>query len=84
MPKSYFVYILLTQNNTYYCGYTDDVEARFKKHLEGKASKYTRAFKPVKVVYSQEFATKSEAMKEELRIKALTREQKDLLIKVKR
>ena len=80
MDKSYFVYILLTENNTYYCGYTDDVEKRFQKHKEGKAAKYTRANKPIKIVYRREFATKQEAMKEECRIKCLTREQKEKLI----
>ena len=65
MNKKYYVYILLTVKNTYYCGYTDDVEKRFQKHLEGKAAKYTRAFKPVKILYSKEFETKQEAQKEE-------------------
>ncbi len=43
--------------------------------------KYTRAHKPLKMVYIKEFATKSEAMKEECRIKKLTRKQKEQLIK---
>lgn len=76
----YYVYILLTERNTLYCGYTDDVEKRYKAHLEGKGAKYTRANKPVKLVYKQEFATKSEAMKEEHRIKTLKRKDKLALI----
>ena len=63
MDKHYFVYILLTEKNTYYCGYTDDVKKRFQKHCDGKAAKYTRANKPVKIVYTKEFSTKQEAMK---------------------
>ena len=47
----------------------------------GLAAKYTRAHKPLKMVYIKEFATKSEAMKEECRIKKLTRKQKEQLIK---
>lgn len=83
MEKKHFVYILLTQKNTLYCGYTDDVEKRFQQHLEGKGAKYTRANKPVKIVYQKEFQTKSEALKEEYRIKhKLTRTQKlDLINK---
>ncbi|MBR1425175.1 GIY-YIG nuclease family protein [bacterium] len=69
MPKGNFVYILLTEHNTLYCGYSDDVEKRFAEHKEGKGAKYTRAFKPVKIVYTKEFPTKSEALKEEYRIK---------------
>lgn len=80
MEKSFYVYILLTQDDTLYCGYTDDVERRFKLHLEGKGAKYTRSHKPVKIVYTKEFATKSEAQKEECRIKKLTRSKKIELI----
>ncbi len=76
----YYVYILITENNTYYCGYTDDVEKRFQKHISGKGAKYTRANKPVKNVYKKSFETKSEAMKEERRIKKLTHDEKKFLI----
>ncbi len=81
MSEKHFVYILLTENNTFYCGYTDNVEKRFQMHLQGKGAKYTKANKPVKIVWQKEFQTKSEALKEEYRIKhTLTREQKLELI----
>ena len=80
MDKKFYVYILLTARNTYYCGYTDDVQKRFKAHLEGHGAKYTRANKPVKVVWQKEFLTKSEAIKEECRIKNLPRIEKEKLI----
>lgn len=79
MDKKYYTYIILTEKNTFYCGYTDDVEKRFKSHLEGKGAKYTRANKPIKIVYQKEFDTKSDAMKEEARIKKLTHKEKILL-----
>ncbi|EKE04772.1 MAG: hypothetical protein ACD_20C00004G0001 [uncultured bacterium] len=78
--KSFYTYILLTVNNKLYCGYTDDLDKRFQQHLSGKASKFTRANKPLKYVYTREYQTKSEAMKEEYRIKKLTRKQKEELI----
>lgn len=78
--KKYYVYIILTVNNTFYCGYTDNVERRFKLHVEGKGAKYTRANKPLKIVFNKEFDTKEEAMKEEYRIKKLTKKQKEILI----
>ena len=78
--KKYYTYILLTENNTYYCGYTDDVEKRFQQHCEGKGAKYTRANKPIKIVYTKEFDNKSDALKEEFRIKHLTKEEKIKLI----
>lgn len=80
MDKKYFTYILLTEQNTLYCGYTDDVEKRFQAHLEGKGAKYTRSHKPIKIVYQKEFETKSDAMKEERRIKKLSRFEKLRLI----
>lgn len=76
----YYVYMLLTERNTLYCGWTDDVEKRFQAHLEGKGAKYTRANKPVKIVYTAEFDSKSAAQKEECRIKSLTRAKKLALI----
>ena len=68
MCEKHFVYILLTERNTLYCGYTDNIEKRFNEHVSGKGAKYTRANKPVKIVYQKEFSTKSEALKEEYRI----------------
>lgn len=79
MNKKYYVYVLLTEHDTYYCGYTDDVEERYKKHLEGKGAKYTRANKPVKIVWQKEFDNKIDAMKEEYRIKHLSRTEKEKL-----
>lgn len=81
MSTKHFVYILLTEQGTLYCGYTDDVEKRFNAHMEGKGAKYTKANKPVKIVWQREFPTKSEALKEEYRIKhKLSRKEKLELI----
>lgn len=81
MEDNHFVYILLTERNTLYCGYTDNVEKRFQAHIEGKGAKYTKVNKPVKILWQKKFTTKSEALKEEYRIKhKLTRKQKFQLI----
>ena len=74
--KKFYVYILLTENNTLYCGYTDDVQRRFELHKSGKGAKYTKANKPIKIVYTKEFLTKNEALKEEYKIKKLPRQKK--------
>jgi len=81
MEKKYYTYVILTKDNTLYCGYTDDVEKRFEAHMSGKGAKYTRSHKPLKIVYSACFDSKVEAMAEERRFKALTREQKDQFLK---
>lgn len=75
--KKYYVYLILTVNNTIYCGYTDNVEKRYILHCEGKGAKYTRANKPLKLLYTKEFDTKIDAMKEERRIKKLSRKDKE-------
>jgi len=80
MDKDFYVYILLTERNTLYCGYTDNVERRFELHKSGKGAKYTRANKPVKIVYSKRFPSKQEAQKEEFRIKSLSKKEKLELI----
>lgn len=82
--KKYYVYVILTKDKTLYCGYTDDVERRFELHKSGKGAKYTKAHPPDKIVYTKEFDTKQEAMKEEYRIKSLSRSEKlkELNIKI--
>lgn len=76
MDKKYYTYVLLTEGNTLYCGYTDDVEKRFELHKSGKGAKYTRANKPVKIVYQACFDTKIEAQQEERKIKKMTKNEK--------
>lgn len=78
--KKHYVYLLLIENGSYYCGYTNNVEKRFEKHISGKGAKYTRAHKPIKIVWQKEFTSKSEALKEEYRIKQMTHEQKTFLV----
>ena len=80
MDKNFFVYIILTERNTLYCGYTDDVERRFELHKSGKGAKYTRANKPLKIVYTKKFPNKIDAQREERRIKKLSRTEKIELI----
>jgi len=76
MEKKYYTYVILTKDNTLYCGYTDDLEKRFEAHVSGKGAKYTRAHKPDKIIYSVCFDTKVEAQREERKIKGMTRIQK--------
>ena len=78
--KKYYVYIILTVNNKLYCGYTTNLEKRYNNHCEGKGAKFTRANKPLKLVYYVEYTTKEDALKEECRIKKLKRTEKEKLI----
>lgn len=76
----WFVYILKCADGTLYTGYTNDVNARVKKHNAGKGAKYTNSRLPVVACYTEELDSKSLAMKREYRIKKLTRAQKLALI----
>lgn len=73
---SHYCYILLCSDETLYCGYTNDLVKRVNIHNQGKGAKYTRRRIPVKLVYSEEFKTKSEALKREHQIKKLSRKEK--------
>lgn len=79
----HFVYIVKCCDETYYTGYTNNIEKRLKAHNEGKGAKYTRARLPVTLVYQEEYKDKSEALKREYAIKKLTRKSKEILIKTK-
>lgn len=76
----YWVYILLCDNGSYYTGYTNNLPKRYALHVAGKASKFTRSFKPVKIAQYWKIDTISGAKKLEIAIKKLTREQKARLI----
>ncbi|MBT6690867.1 GIY-YIG nuclease family protein [Candidatus Parcubacteria bacterium] len=79
--KKYYVYIAKCKDETLYTGYTVDLKDREDKHNSGEGAKYTRHRRPVKIVYSEEFKTMSEAMKREAEIKKLSRIDKENLIK---
>lgn len=76
---SYFVYMILCEDGSFYTGSTDNVEKRFVKHTAGKGASYTRSHKPVKVVYTEELPDKSSALKREAVLKKLTHAQKSAL-----
>ena len=72
-----YTYMMKCADGTLYTGWTTSVEKRLKAHHEGKAgAKYTRAKRPVELVYYEGYATKEEAMSREYAIKQLTRKEK--------
>lgn len=77
---SYFVYMLICEDESYYIGSTNDVNKRFAAHMSGKGGSYTRSHHPTKIVYSEELADKSSALKREYALKKLTHSQKSKLI----
>jgi predicted GIY-YIG superfamily endonuclease len=77
----WFVYILRCADGTLYTGITNDLQRRCRQHNEGKASRYTRCRRPIRLVYHEVVADRSEALRREAAIKALTRQQKQCLIR---
>jgi putative endonuclease len=73
----YFVYILECSDQTFYTGITTNLDRRIKEHNNSKlGAKYTKAHRPVKLIYSKNFENRSEASIEEARIKKLSRAEK--------
>jgi predicted GIY-YIG superfamily endonuclease len=80
MDKKHYVYILKCADGTYYTGYTTDPERRTQVHNSGKGAKYTRARRPVELIYTEEYDDKIEAHRREYSIKQLTRAEKEKLM----
>lgn len=81
MEEKWYLYILRCADNTLYTGITTDVQRRLEAHRSGKGAKYTRGRAPLELVYQQTCGTHSQALKRELEIKALKREEKEQLIR---
>jgi Predicted endonuclease containing a URI domain len=77
---SAYVYMIRCQDNSLYTGWTNDLAARMKKHASGKGAKYTKTFSAVKLVYFEEVADKSAALKREYALKQLKKEDKEALV----
>ena len=74
--EEHYFYVVSCKDNSLYAGYTNNLKRRIKLHNEGKGAKYTRARRPVKLLYSKGFPTKSEAMKAEYAFKQWDRNKK--------
>ena len=78
-----YTYILKCKDDSLYTGWTNDLKKRITSHNAGKGAKYTKARRPVDLVYYEEFQTREEAMKREYAIKQLSRKEKEALIKTR-
>ena len=76
----YYLYILRCGDNSLYTGITTDVARRLAAHQSGKGATYTRGRGPLTLVYQEELPDKPSALRRELAVKALTREEKLVLI----
>ena len=75
------MYILRCADRSYYTGHTDNLEERIAKHQMGEIEGYTSTRRPVKLLFSEEFFTRAEALAVERQIKGWTRRKKEALIR---
>ena len=80
----FIVYIVECLDGMYYTGYTNNLEKRVERHNQGHASRYTRGRLPVRVVWNKQYCYFKKAFLMEKKIKYLTRNQKEALVKGKR
>ena len=71
-----YIYIVKCSDGSLYTGWTNNLEKRIEDHKAGRGAKYTKARRPVILVYKEEFSTKQEAMRREWEIKQMSRKEK--------
>ncbi|MBL8421650.1 MAG: GIY-YIG nuclease family protein [Dechloromonas sp.] len=74
--RTWFVYLLECVDGSFYTGVATDVAARLAAHEAAKGARYTRSHKPLRLLASAPVGSKSQALKAELAIKRLPKEQK--------
>jgi predicted GIY-YIG superfamily endonuclease len=78
---SFWVYILHCSDGSYYTGHTDNIEKRIPEHESGAIEGYTSTRLPVKLVFSEQFTTREEALSCERQIKGWSRKKKEALMR---
>lgn len=76
----FYVYILLCMDGSFYTGYTKNIDARTRLHVNGEGARYTKMHRPKRVAYVELFDSQAKAMKREREIKKMTHQQKLNLI----
>lgn len=83
MKRSAFVYLLRCSDGTIYAGWTLDVARRVKTHQQGRGARYTRARRPVTLIYQERLPSRRAAMRREHAIKNMPRARKLALAGIK-
>ena len=79
--NKWYTYVVRCRDSTLYTGVTTDIGRRLNEHNDSmRGSKYTKRRRPVKLVYWSEHQNRSEAQREEWRIKQLSKKEKEQLI----
>jgi len=73
---AFWLYILECADRTLYVGHTDDLTVRMQQHDLGRAAGYTSARRPLKLVHSEEFESRYDALQMERKLKGWSRSKK--------
>jgi tRNA/rRNA methyltransferase len=76
----FWVYMLRCSDGSYYVGHTDDVEKRVTEHQIDAGCGYTATRRPLRVVFTEEFPSREEAIAAECQLKGWSRSKKQALI----
>ncbi|TSA45644.1 GIY-YIG nuclease family protein [bacterium] len=77
----FYFYIVRCEDQTLYCGSTNNVEQRIARHNAGRGSKYVRAHGGGQIVHKEIFNTLADAMRREIQVKKWSRQKKENLVK---
>jgi putative endonuclease len=75
-PKGWCLYLIECRNGALYAGITNDLQARYAAHVQGRGARYTRANPPLRLIGSRPYADRSSATRAECAIRRLSREGK--------
>lgn len=81
METIWYLYLLRCGDGTLYTGITTDVGKRLEAHRTGKGAKYTKGRGPLQLAYAEACGSHSDALKRELAVKKMSRQEKECLIK---
>ena len=73
---AWVLYLLECKGGSFYAGITNNLEARFQAHVDGRGAKYTRAYPPIKILAQKTYPDRSEASKAEAQLKSLPKDKK--------
>ncbi|WP_430388883.1 GIY-YIG nuclease family protein [Dyella sp. 20L07] len=75
-PNTWWLYLIECQDGSYYAGITNDLDARYAAHVDGKGARYTRSHPPLRLIGARPYDNRSQASRAEWEIKRLPKQRK--------
>ncbi|MFQ5762114.1 MAG: GIY-YIG nuclease family protein, partial [Candidatus Bathyarchaeia archaeon] len=71
--KKYYVYMLECATSQLYVGFTTNLKRRLKEHNGGRGGRFTRGRTPVRLIHSEEYGSRRDAIRREIMLKRMPR-----------